>query len=344
MFEFLSFLLIVFALSLLIIIHELGHFLAAKHFGVLVEEFGLGYPPRAWGKKIKETLYSINWLPFGGFVKIYGMLHQEEQPKIPIIRSFSHQNVARRFLIAIAGISMNFLLGWFLASLVFAIGIPTMLLITEVKEEGIAAAAGLQKGDQLPDFTAVSELTQFLNKNKGKEILLNVRRNSEKFLVKITPRVEVPEGEGNLGIFLIEAGVPKTNIFKSIGRGFIASINVMISVFLGIIDLIIGVFTDISVLEKFIGPVGIVNVAIQTTRLGFAHFVQLLAMISLNLAVLNIFPIPSLDGSKLLFLSLEKIKGKPINPKTEIIINSVGFAFLFLLISIITVKDILTLL
>lgn len=341
--EIFSVLLIIIGLSVLIIAHEIGHFLAARRFGVLVEEFGLGYPPRLWGKKIGETLYSLNWLPFGGFVKIYGMLHQEERSGIPITRSFSHQSIVRKSLIAVAGIAMNFLLGWFLISLVFSIGIPRAVIITEVKEGGIAALAGIQKGDQLSDFGTSAEMLQFLEENKGKEVALNIKRNSREFPVKMVPRIEVPEGEGNLGVYIVETGLPKAGLFKSLGQGFLASINILISVFLALIDLFIGIFTDISVLERFVGPVGIVSVAVQTTRLGLIYFVQLLAFISLNLTVLNIFPIPGLDGSKLLFLGLEKLRGKPVNQRTEAVINSVGFAFLLFFALAIAIKDILML-
>ena len=238
---------------------------------------------------------------------------------------------------------MNFLLGWVLISVVYMVGIPQSLLVTEVKEQSIASGAGILKGDQLLDFQTVPDLVKFIDQNKGREVNLNVERAKEKVIVKVVPRLSVPEGEGNLGVFLVESGLPKLGIFPSFWQGLKTALQMARAIFLGLVDLIIGVFTDISILEKFVGPVGIVNVAIETAKLGVVHFLQLLALISLNLAVFNVIPIPALDGGRLLFLLIEKIKGKPLTQKIEMAANGLGFAFLFFLIITITVKDILTL-
>ncbi|MBI4992083.1 MAG: site-2 protease family protein [Candidatus Harrisonbacteria bacterium] len=344
MFEVLSVILIVVGLSVLVVIHEAGHFFASKWFGLLVEEFGFGLPPRFWGKKIGETIYSFNWLPFGGFVKIYGERHADETSYADVQRSFSHQSIFKRALIIVAGVLMNFLLGWLLITIVFMVGIPQAVLVTDIKEGSIAALAGIQKGDRLVDFKLIPELLGAVEQNKGGEMILNVERGKEKLTINVIPRADVPEGEGNLGIFIVESGLPKTGFFRSFWDGLKTSLKMTGAIFVGIIDLVVGIFTDISILERFIGPVGIVNVAIQSTRLGVAHFLQLLALISLNLAVFNVIPIPALDGGRLFFLLIEKIKGKAINQRTEMIVNAAGFAFLLLLILAITVKDILTLL
>lgn len=364
MFEFLSVIFIIAGLSVLVIIHEAGHFFSAKWFGLLVEEFGFGLPPRAWGKKVGETLYSLNWLPFGGFVKIYGENRSEQSESYPnatnntrkIIesdgfvssgrdpdRSFSHQPAYKRALIIASGVLMNFLLGWVLISIVYMIGIPQALLVTDVRAGGLADLAGIQTGDQLTDFKLVPDFVKFLDKNKSQEISLNVERGEEKIIVKVTPRLSAPEGEGNLGVFLVESGLPKLGILESFWQGLKTAVQMSGTIFLGLADLIIGVFTDISILEKFIGPVGIVNVAIETAKLGITHFLQLLALISLNLAVFNVIPIPALDGGRLFLLLVEKIRRRPLDPKIEMAISGFGFAFLFFLIIAITVKDILTL-
>lgn len=334
---------IVFGLSILVVIHEFGHFLAAKKFGLLVEEFGFGLPPRFWGKKIGETFYSFNWLPFGGFVKIFGERHGEEVVG-DIRRSFSRQKIWKRASVISAGVLMNFLLGWILLSAVFMVGLPEALLVADIKIGGLADLAGIKKGDQLTDFKLVPDLVKFLDENKGREVSLNAKRGKEQIVIKVVPRLIVPEGEGNLGIYLVESGLPKSGILESFWKGLANAASMTAMIFFGILDLIVGVFTDISVLERFIGPVGIVNVAIETTKLGLVPFLQLLSMISLNLAVFNIFPIPALDGGRLLFLVIEKLKGSPLNPKTEMAVNGFGFAFLLFLILAITVKDVLTLL
>ncbi|MBI3046564.1 MAG: site-2 protease family protein [Candidatus Harrisonbacteria bacterium] len=343
MFEILSILFIVLGLSVLVIIHEAGHFFASKWFGLWVEEFGFGLPPRLWGKKIGETLYSFNWLPFGGFVKIYGENRTEQSEQEPA-RSFNRQPLGRRAAVIGAGVVMNFLLGWVLLSAVFMTGIPRALLVTEVKAGGIADLAGIKKGDQLTDFKSVSELIESIDENKGQEVSLNVKRGKEQVIIIVMPRLAVPEGEGNLGIYLTELGLPQSGILESFWRGLVNAASLTKMIFFGIADLIVGVFTDISILERFMGPVGIINVAVETTKLGAAHFLQLLALISLNLAVFNVFPIPALDGGRLFLLLVEKIKGSPLNPKIEMAVNGLGFAFLLFLILTITVKDILALL
>lgn len=337
-----SFLLIFIGLSILIIIHEVGHFFSAKWFGLLVEEFGFGLPPRLWGKKIGETLYSLNFLPFGGFVRIFGE-NQRSLINADLNRAFYAQSAGKRALIIIAGVLMNFLLGWFLLSLVFMAGIPQALLVADIKAGSLADLAGVRKSDQILEFKAVPEFVEFIDSNKGQEINLKIKRAGEQLEIQVTPRRVVPEGEGNLGIYLVESGLPKSGILESFWRGLKNAVGLAAAIFLGILDLIVGVFTDISVLDRFIGPVGIINAAIETTKLGMIHFLQLLAMISLNLAVFNIFPIPALDGGRLLILLVEKLKGHPLKPETEMAINGLGFVFLLFLILTITAKDILTL-
>jgi len=331
-------------LSLLIIIHELGHFLVAKWFGLFVEEFGFGLPPRIFGKKIGETLYSLNWLPFGGFVRIFGERHEETASPEQIKRSFAYQSVAKRAVIVVAGVIMNFALGWLLLSVVFAIGIPQSILVSGVQKGGIADIAGIRQGDQFAGFEAVPDFREFLEANKGSEVEIAIKRGGETFPVKIIPRVAVPEGEGNIGVFIDEIGLPQQNFFRSFLEGFNLSLQITKAIFIGIIQLIAGVFTDISILDRFVGPVGIVSVAINTARAGLVQFLQLLALISLNLAVFNVFPIPALDGGRLLFLAIEKLRGRPINMRTEMVINGVSFFILLILIGAVTIKDIIALL
>src|SRR3989344_912766 len=287
-------------LSALIIIHELGHFLVAKWLGLFVEEFGFGLPPRIFGKKIGETVYSLNWLPFGGFVRIFGERPEETASPEQIERSFAHQPVAKRAIIVVAGVIMNFALGWLLLSSVFAIGIPQSILVSGVQKGGIADIAGIQQGDQFIEFKTVPEFVEFLEVNKGAEVRIAIKRGGETFPVKFVPRVAVPEGEGNIGVFLDEIGLLKQNFFRSFLEGFKLSLQITKAIFIGI--------------------------------------AQLIALISLNLAVFNVFPIPALDGGRLLFLMLEKLRGKPINMHTEMVINCVSFFILLILIGAVTVK------
>jgi len=362
-------------LSILVLVHELGHFLAAKKFGLLVEEFGIGLPPRIWGKKIGETIYSINALPFGGFVKILGedredgkvskadkeILVVEMEEKIIVSenqlaideklsvekivvsdnRNFNSLSIGRRMLIIIAGVLMNFLLGWLVISIVFAIGSAQAIVITQVFKNSPAESIGLQVGDKIIS-TSVDNFIKFTNDNRGKEITLKIERNAgvKEFLV--TPRLNPPSGEGALGIGLIETGAQRQNIFSSIWDGLKTSLQIIQLVFLAIFNLFKQLFTTGGVnLAGIAGPVGIVKVTAQAENLGFNYLLQLLALISLNLVVINIFPFPALDGGRLLFLLIEKIKGSPLPIKFEKYANSAGMALLLILMVAITVRDII---
>ncbi len=340
---FIGIIFVIIFLSILILIHELGHFLTAKKFGLLVEEFGFGLPPRIWGKKIGETIYSINALPFGGFVKIYGedgaTTITEEKNGI----SFISLKAWQRAVILAAGVFFNFLLGWIVLSIVFSIGMPSAVIITDVLKDTPAAKAGFMQGDVIKGFSTTEELIDFINNNRGKEISLEAERNGDILKISATPRINPPEGQGALGIGLADAGLPKQNIFLSFWEGLKASVSLIATIFIVIIDLIGKIFIGQASLETVTGPIGIAKVTAQASSLGLVYLLQLLALISLNLTVINIFPFPALDGGRLLFLAIEKIKGSPLNPKFERWANMAGFALLILLMIAITIKDIIKL-
>ncbi len=311
--------------------------MAAKKFGLLVEEFGFGLPPRIWGKKIGETIYSINALPFGGFVKIFGEDGLEEQGKKG---SFTSLKIWKRSLILFAGVFMNFLLGWLVISIVFSIGIPKAILITEVVPDSPAAEIGLIAGDKITNFSELDEFIKYINDNQGKTVNLEVERLGEVFSIQAVPRIDPPEGQGALGIALVEGGLPKMGLFSSFYEGLRTSVEIIKGIAVAIFSLLKSAFVGEATLESVAGPVGIVKITAQASSLGFIYLLQLLALISLNLAVINIIPFPALDGGRLLFLVIEKIKGSPLNPKFERLANAAGMALLLLLMFLITVKDI----
>lgn len=336
-------------LSILILVHELGHFWAAKKFGLLVEEFGFGLPPKIWSKKIGETVYSLNALPFGGFVKIFG-----EDGGVAEARSFSSLSLGRRTIIIAAGVLMNFLFGWLVISVVFSIGLPPAVVITEVRENTPAMEIGLKPGDRIVsvgadsvyfngDLLNVGSFIKFIDERRGKEVNLKIQRNGETFEFNTTPRINPPLGQGALGIGLVDAGLPKKNILISFWEGFKASLELIKTIIVSIFGLIAKAFVGKASFEQVTGPIGIVKITSQAGTLGFVYLLQLLALISLNLAVINILPFPALDGGRLIFLAIEKIKGSPVNQKFEKIINAVGFSLLIFLMLAITIKDIIKL-
>ena len=351
---FLGIIFVIIFLSILILVHELGHFLTAKKFGLLVEEFGFGLPPKIWKKKIGETVYSMNALPFGGFVKILGEDGANSGSREKE-RSFVNLSIGKRAIIIAAGVLMNFLLGWIVLSIIFMIGIPQVVLITEIKQNSPAAEISLKTGDQIIEINSVKiatdnknifgseQIIKIINENRGKETAIKIKRNGEIIDFSVIPRINPPAGEGSLGISLIDAGLPKQNILISFWEGLKASLILIKTIALAIFDLIAKAFIGKASLEAITGPIGIVKITSQAGSLGFVYLLQLLALISLNLAVINIFPFPALDGGRLIFLGIEKIKGSPLNHKFEKITNAVGFGILIFLMLIITIKDIIRL-
>jgi regulator of sigma E protease len=342
------------AISFLILAHELGHFLTAKLFRVRVEEFGLGFPPRLFAKKIGETVYSVNLLPFGGFVKIFG--EDYRKAKAPPLReafppnSFADKPVWQRVAIVLAGVTMNVLAGWLLLSAVFMLGVPEHLAIADVAADSPAQVAGIKSGDivlearlgetALTDPVKSRPLIELVDLAAGGEILLMVRRGNEVFEVVLRGRLEPPSGQGPLGVALIDIGAPAQGFIAGLANGTSATINTLQAITLGFIAFFGSVFVDKTALEAIAGPVGIFAIAAQASALGAVYFLQFIALISLNLAILNLIPFPALDGGRFIFLLIEKIKGSPVSVRIQMAVNSLGFAFLIVLMVIVTVRDV----
>ncbi len=339
-------LIVLISLSILILVHELGHFLSAKIFGVRVHEFGFGFPPKILGKKIGETTYSLNLLPFGGFVKIHGEDGEETQDK----QSFANQSVIRRSIIVLAGVFMNILLGWLILSAVFAIGSPRHLAISGISEESPAATANLKSGDLileakfnehiLKDPIPVNEFINLVKSAEKNTITLKIKRGEAISEISLRGRSNPPPGQGSLGLSLLEIGFAKEPIFKSLAKGTAATLETLKLVTLGFFNFFSKLFVTPQIIETVTGPIGIFTLATQAGSFGIVYLFELIAFISLNLAVLNLIPFPALDGGRFLFLLIEKIKGGPVPRKFQLIVNAVGFVALIILMVIVTVKDI----
>lgn len=336
-----GFLVIFIGLSLLILIHEIGHFWVAKYFKMPVEEFGIGFPPRLFSWQRGGTRYSVNVLPLGGFVKLHGELEAVDE------KSFVRQKSYKRAMVVTAGVVMNFLAGWFIMSSVFLIGAPPLIFIDQVAPGSPAAQAGLQEGDMLFNIAtsevANSEVTartfdvqnsiDTINGNRGKEITIAVRRDGREFSVAVVPRENPPAGEGALGVSLRGSGVPRLGLWNGLASGFLGSIAIVWGIIAGLYQIVLAP-------SAVVGPVGIFNIAVHTGQIGWVYVLQLLGVISLNLAALNLLPIPALDGGRLLFIAIEKLRGRPFSSGVEIRANAIGFAFLIVLIIAVTIKDV----
>lgn len=352
-------LIFIIVIGVLIFVHEFGHFIFAKRAGMKVEEFGFGFPPRLWGKKKGETTYSINLIPFGGFVKILG--EEGEHRNDP--RSFSAKPFGDKLKVIVAGVLMNFLLAVFLLMVVNFLGLRTGIIdvqmaalaqdkqiqIIQIAEDSPADAAGLQLLDEIKGFrvdgltTVVGtvEETQYLIKqNTGKPVIMLLERNGEPLEKEITPRVDPPQGQGALGISLALTGVISYPWYEAVWRGVYDAVIIAINTVIGYGLLFKSLIFEGRLIADVSGPIGIANLTGQAARIGLNYLMQFTALISINLAILNIIPFPTLDGGRAVLIIAEKFKGKPVNKKVEQTINTVGFALLITLMIYVTIKDV----
>lgn len=347
-------------LLVLVLSHEFGHFLFAKLAKVKVEEFAFGFPPRLLSIRRGETKYSFNLLPLGGYVKIFG----EEGDEANEPRSFSGQKFATKVLIIAAGVLFNFLLAYILFTSGFIIGTPIPLSdddashsasiqITEVQSGSPAELAGLEPGDRIMSLVGqdnegisvfrVSDVQNFIRENKGQEISMNYARRGEVYEIKVTPRVEVKEGEGALGIAMIRTGIQKLGFLGSLKEGFITTVDITRATTFALFGFFKELFTGRSSFDGVSGPIGIVNLVGDFSRFGVIFLIQLTALLSINLALINIIPFPGLDGGRIFFLLLEKIKGSPFHWKITRTVHAAGFAALIAMMILVTYHDILRL-
>lgn len=346
-------------LGVLILAHEWGHFIVAKKSGLTVEEFGFGFPPRIFSIKRGETTYSINLLPLGGFVKILG----EDGSQIDNRKSFSSKSVGIRGLITVGGVFMNFLLAAFLLIIGFYIGLPQIIdnnnealaknikiQIVAVNNGSPAEKAGIKMGDIVKyvkdknsniDINEISIFQNTVNDNKGKEIVIAVQRGKQTVEANVIPRINPPQGEGALGIAMAKTGIISYPWYKSFELGTKSTFIITWEMTKGFYNLFKNLILSGKIPQEISGPVGIAVMANQAVDLGFIYILQLMAFISLNLFILNLMPFPALDGGRLLFLGIEKIKGSKVSPKIENTIHSIGMVFLLILVILITYKDIL---
>lgn len=330
----------IFGIALLILVHEFGHFICAKAFHVRVDEFGIGFPPRLFGVRRGETLYSLNILPLGGFVRLHGETMQQAVD-MNDRRSFIAQPAWKRFVIISAGVAMNVFVGWLIVSMVLFVGTPRGLVVDRVLEGSVAAEANFRAGDFITGYVAGSDFTADVRAHAGEPLTLNIVREGERLEITVTPRVS--DGGGLLGIVVAEAGTAPLPFFQALREGFVQSAVMMASVVIGLGFVLKALITTGTLAEGFVGPVGIFSIATSTGALGLVFLLQLIGVIALNLAVLNAMPFPALDGGRLLFLLFEKIKGSRLSPKFEMIANAVGFFVLIALIVLVTARDVMRL-
>ncbi|MBL7036281.1 site-2 protease family protein [Candidatus Microgenomates bacterium] len=337
-------------LSTLILVHELGHFWVAKKNGIWVEEFGFGLPPRIIGKKVGDTIYSLNLLPFGGFVRLHGELTADgvTKPK----RAFINKSKKVKTAVIVAGVIMNFLLAVVAFAIVYSTaGIPketNKVQVMDVNPGSPAQVAGLIQGDVITKVKdiEISSTTGFINEinaNLGKRTVLEVVSGEETKKVTIKPRVDHPEDEGPLGVVIssVEIYYPPVwqRPFYGIYFGFKEALFWGGNIIVGFSSIFKDLFSGHAP-QDIAGPVGIFAITSEAAKTGIMSLLNLLGIISVNLAILNIIPFPALDGGRLLFILIEGVVGRKVLPKAEAVIHAVGMIVLIGLLLAITIHDI----
>ena len=344
---FLTALVFLITLSLLILIHELGHFLTARKFKVGVEEFGLGYPPRITVKKKWGVNWSLNWIPFGGFVSLLGENEEVDNPL-----SFSAQVWWKRAIIALAGIFNNFVLAVVIYSVLFLItGFPReadSISVVEVKPDSPAEAVGIMVEDKVVavdglEFGTASEFVDYVLAHKGEELVLAVDRAGEQHEFTVTGRTEVTPDQGSLGVVTSSMEIYRPPVWKA----------PFVAVYYGakhtwlmtrlIAESLVTLFRNLIFLgripEDVAGPIGILQITHQVTQFGLIAILEFMAMLSINLGLVNFLPIPGLDGGRFVFIMIRTVLRGKSTKKVEMVANQLGFFLLVGLMFAITFND-----
>ncbi|MCU0679418.1 MAG: RIP metalloprotease RseP [Planctomycetes bacterium] len=359
-------------LSLLVFVHELGHFWVARRFGLKPKEFGFGFPPRVWGiyrsfgggwktatgrqeiKDAADTIYSVNLVPLGGFVNL-----GEDEDGGGDPNHFRNKLPWQRAVILLAGVSMNLILAMFLISLGFMVGLPQVveeadsraiisneqIQVIDVMDDTPARTAGLKMGDVIEtidgrSFGSVGELQSYVAARVGDPLIYVVKRGQETATYTITPQIMAETEEGGIGVGIVLTGLVRYPVYLAVVEGLKTTFIMVWAIIMAFFDLIKGIILGQGVSADLAGPVGIAALTGQVARMGFIYILQFAAILSINLAIINAFPFPALDGGRVLFLMIEKIKGSPVRREIEGLIHNVGFALLMLLVLLVTFRDI----
>ncbi len=332
------------------IVHEFGHFIIAKKFGVRVDEFGIGYPPKLFGKKFGETEYSINLIPLGAFVRIYG-----EEGGVDDYRSFANLAIWKRILICLGGVLAFWIAAAVIFSVAFGIGasIPvgdqdiagvtdTSIVVLQVQKDSPAELAGIKSGDKIIGINKVLDFQTLVKDNAGKQISLTINRSGKDISVSLTPRITFPENQGPTGVVLERMAdvIKKYPWYRAPFEGIVYTGKVTWEALVGIYGFFASLFLGNGLPEgaQLAGPVGITIFLSRAVEYGLGFFLYFIGSLTVLLAIFNLFPIPALDGGKLIFLIIEKFAKKPVPVKWE---QGLTVFFFFLLITmsiIITIK------
>jgi regulator of sigma E protease len=334
----------IFVVGILVLIHELGHFLAARWAGIRVERFSIGLPKHIWKKKIGDTEYCIGAVPLGGYVKMAGMIDESLDAKIEgKPDEFTSKPIWKRAIVIAAGPVMNIVLAVVLfAGLAFFAGIPELVPeIRTVLENSPAQSIGLQPGDRIitvagQDIRTWQELTAVIHANPEKPLAIAWERNGERMSAEVTPRLDPEAKIGLIGISPKEVR-RQVGFIESWSMGANLSWQVTAQMGRMLARLLRG---EGSLKKELTGPIGIAVIAGEAARQSFESLIELMALISVNLALMNLLPIPVLDGGHLVFLGLEAVMRRPVPVRARLVMHQVVIALLLVLTVFITFNDI----
>ena len=357
-----SVILFLLVLFVLILVHEWGHFIVAKKTGMRVDEFGIGFPPKMFGVKKGETEYTFNALPIGGFVRIFGENLEEIPDDDPDkIRAFGSRPKWAQALVLIAGVAMNVIFAWFLFLIIFMIGMPTAVDEKEASPDAVLYVSGLLPNSPLSD--KLSPGSEIVSVKSGEDVLenpkpstftnfvqthpetlvINYRYGENEGVVEVEPVKGLIVGQEEkvaIGVSLAMVENVERSFFEALTHSFVATGEGLKNITIGLFTLLSDAVVGEADLSQVAGPVGIVGMVGDAADFGLVALLSFTAIISLNLAIINLLPIPALDGGRLLFVAIEAVTRKPINPAWAGRLNLVGFALLMLLMIVVTYNDI----
>ncbi|MES3004605.1 MAG: site-2 protease family protein [Patescibacteria group bacterium] len=360
-----SIILFIIILAVLILVHEFGHFIVAKKSGVRVDEFGLGFPPKLWAKKFGDTLYTLNAIPFGGFVKIFGEdPHSTEIKEEDKATSFYYKPKWIQASILVAGVVFNLIFAWLLISGTFMMGVPATeghsrwgevmdakMSITAVAPDSPAALGGIETGDTVlfvssevgfaqGESLTVENIQKVISESESQVEILYKDPSGVTQTAFIEPTLDDASGRKVIGVSLDKVGILRLPVHYAFLEGARTTYLFTKATAIGLGDFLWNVVTFKSDFSQVSGPVGIAGIVGEASGLGLVYVLSLVAVISINLAIINLVPFPALDGGRLLFVLIESITRRPINPKFAIWANTIGFVLLIILMIVVTGHDI----
>lgn len=356
----LAFILILVAL---IVVHELGHFSVAKFFKIRVDEFGIGFPPRLFGKKIGETIYSVNLLFFGGFVRIFG---EDKAQGGSDPRSFTNKPKLVQSAVIAAGIICNILFAWIILSFGYMVGLPTTVehqglgtvsnpkaTIVGVLPESPAAKANLSAGDVITNISAgeaslapatANDAQEFIKLHQDEELTITIENQRKEISSRAVIATEgLVEGKKAVGVQLDDVGTLRLMPHVALLQGAILTWNMTRETAVGLIGFFGQIFRGAADFSSVAGPIGIAGIGAQAVQNGFSAAISLTALISINLALINVLPIPGLDGGRLFILAVESVTRRTLSDKWMLYLSLSGFGLLILLMVVVSYHDILRL-